>query len=202
MFVPRFDLPFRLDTDASDYGIGAVLSQLHDGQEKVIAYASRHLTKTERTWFTAEKEALTMVWAVEQFYPYLYGRKFTLLTDHQPLKWLKSLKNPKPRLARWIITLQEYEFDVEYRPGKNHGNADASSRIPLEQRNTEKVPIMSVADAPTRSTDNLVALQQEDPDIKQILIWKEDGCKLPPKEERDKATQGQRVYSNNGINWW
>ena len=64
-----------------------------------------------------------MVWSVKQFRQYLLGHRFTLITDHQPLKWLKTIKDPAPKFARWVMTLQEYDFDVEYRAGKHHQNA-------------------------------------------------------------------------------
>ena len=80
---PRFDCKFLLATDASDSAIGAVLSQVQEGAEKVIAYWSRQLTKAERNYSTIEREALAIVKAVKEFYPYLYGHEFVLLTDHQ-----------------------------------------------------------------------------------------------------------------------
>ena len=110
----RFDAPFILYTDASDYGIGSVLSQKIDGTERVIAYASRLLSKVERRGPTTEKEALAVVWSVKHFRPYLLGHRFVLITDHQPLKWLKSMKDPPPKIARWIMSLQEYDFEVQY----------------------------------------------------------------------------------------
>ena len=74
---------------------------------------------------TTEKEALAMIWSVKQFRQYLLGHKFILITDHQPLKWLKTTKDPPPKIARWVMTLQEYDFNVQYRAGKHHQNADA-----------------------------------------------------------------------------
>ena len=78
---PRFDIPFRLYTDESDYGIGAVLSQMQDGAERVILYASRQLTKTKRQQSTTEKEALAMIWSIKQFQQYIlnFGHKFVAL---------------------------------------------------------------------------------------------------------------------------
>ena len=84
-----FKLPFLLYTDASDFALGAV----QDGQERVICYWSRQLTKSERSYSTTEKEALAAVSAVKEFYPYLYGFSFKLVTDHNPLTSLKGLKD-------------------------------------------------------------------------------------------------------------
>ena len=95
----QFEMPFIVATDASDHAIGGVLSQLQDGQEKVIAYWSRQLQKAERNYSTIEREALAVVGAVKEFYPYLYGFQFTLLTDHNPLTSLKGLKDTGGRLA-------------------------------------------------------------------------------------------------------
>ena len=81
---PSCDVPFWLYTDALDHGIGAVLSQLQDGAERVIAYASRQLTKAERRGPATEKEALVMIWSIKQFHHYLIGHKFLPITDYQP----------------------------------------------------------------------------------------------------------------------
>ena len=75
---------------------------------------------------------MAIVLAVKHFRVYLYGLKFVIATDHQALKWLTTMKEPQPRLARWIIELSEYNYHVEYKPGKHNGNADALSRIPFE----------------------------------------------------------------------
>ena len=135
---PRSDCPFIIDTDASDYGIGAVLSQIQDGRETVIAYASRTLSKSERNYCTTRKELLALVYFIKQFRHYLYGVKFIARTDHKALKWLFNIKEPEGQIARWITQLSEYEFDIEHREGKKHGNADGLSRLPCLQGDSDK----------------------------------------------------------------
>ena len=125
--------PFTLDTDASATGIGAVLSQVKEGQECVVAYASRTLSKPERRYCTTRRELLAVVTFVRQFRPYLLGTHFQVRTDHGSLSWLYNFKNPEGQLARWLEQLQEYNFSVIHRQGKRHGNADALSRMPCTQ---------------------------------------------------------------------
>ena len=131
-----------MHTDASGYGIGAVLAQMqlarHSGtfdnvnkSEVVIAYCSKHLSDRQSQWSTTEKEAYAIIHAVDVFRPYLYGRTFTVYTDHRPLEWLMSKKEPSGRLARWALKLQEYDIIIAYRPGKNNQNADCLSRLPV-----------------------------------------------------------------------
>ena len=130
MAFPKLDVEFILDTDASLESIGAVLSQVQDGVEKVIAYGSRTLNKAERNYCVTDRELLAVRYFVEYFRHYLIGKSFKLRTDHQALKWLFNLKEPKGRIARWIETLSTYVFDIEFRQGKKHLNADAMSRCP------------------------------------------------------------------------
>ena len=122
---------FILDTDASNVGLGAVLSQLQQGRETVIAYASRSLSATERKYCTTNKELLAVRYFVEYFKPYLYGRKFRLRTDHASLQWLKNFKEVDGMLARWLSVLDTYDFQLIHRRGVDHSNADALSRPPL-----------------------------------------------------------------------
>ena len=114
---PDFDRPFLLQTDASDVGLGAVLAQRHiNGQERVIAYARYTLSQREQNYSTMEKEALAIAFAVKHFRFYLLGKKFLVITDNNALCWLHSLE-PKRRIARWIMDLQEFEFDIQHRLG-------------------------------------------------------------------------------------
>ncbi|GFV09001.1 retrovirus-related Pol polyprotein from transposon 297 [Trichonephila clavipes] len=119
-----------LDTDASNESGGAVLSQEIDGQERVVAYWSKCLSKPERNYCVTRKELLAIVKAIEHFHHYLYGQKFLLRTDHASLTWLMNFRNTEGQVARWIQRLNEYYFDIRHRKGSSHGNADALSRRP------------------------------------------------------------------------
>jgi len=90
---PRFDVPFVVQTDASAHAVGGVLSQVQDGKERAIAYWSQQLKKFERNYSTIEREALAVVGAIKESYPYLYGFAFQLHTDHNPLVSLKTVKD-------------------------------------------------------------------------------------------------------------
>ena len=123
---PDFSKEFVLDTDASNFALGAVLSQVQeDGSEKVIAYGSRLMTKTERRYCATRREFLSVVTFVKQFHPYLLGRHFKLRTDHGSLVWRKNFKEPEGQLARWLERLQQYDFTIIHRQGRKHCNADA-----------------------------------------------------------------------------
>ena len=130
---PVPEAPYVLDTDASLTGIGAVLSQIVDGVEMVVGYASRTLSKSERNYCVTRRELLAVVNFVKHFRPYLYGRHFTVRTDHSSLQWLLNFKEPEGQVARWLESLSEYDFKVEHRPGVRHGNADGLSRMPCRQ---------------------------------------------------------------------
>ena len=123
---------FILDTDASHLAIGAVLSQVQDGREKVIAYGSRTLNKPEVNYCVTRKELLAVVYFVKYFKHYLLGRKFTLRTDHGSLTWLYRFREPDGQISRWIQQLSAYEFKIQHRPGRKHGNADAMSRVRIQ----------------------------------------------------------------------
>jgi len=128
---PYFNRDFILTTEASNYAIGAILSQGEIGKDLPIAYTSRTLNKAECNYSTIEKELTAIVWAVQHFRPYLYGRKFLILTDHRPLTWLFNCKNPSSRLLRWRLKLEEYSYEIQYKPGRVNSNVDALSRNPI-----------------------------------------------------------------------
>ena len=132
------DLPLKLDCDASHFGLGAVISHVFpNGDERPIAYASRTLTASEKNYSQIEKEALALVFGIKRFHQYLYGRHFTLVTDHQPLLTILGPKRGLPTLAaariqRWAIALAAYDYDVIYWSTLKHTNADGFSRLPLK----------------------------------------------------------------------
>ena len=179
--LPDWSTPFVLDTDASDTGIGAVLSQLHGTDEHVIAYGSRMLSKAEKNYCVTKKELLAVVVFLEQFRPYLLGKPFTIRTDHNALTWLQRFKEPERQMARWLQRLQEYQFDILHRPGKKHSNADALSRVLCRQcgflSNEADTCINSVdvsdLSLSASSAADLRAAQLADAVIKPILQSKE-----------------------------
>ena len=137
---PHFDKPFMISADASDYALGAVLSQtqLFKGKQvdRPIAFASRTLTPTECNYPTYEKECLALVFATQQFRHYILGNKITFLSDHRPHQWLRSTQaDPKKqssrRIQRWQLWLEQFNFDVKYRRGCQQYIADALSRAPV-----------------------------------------------------------------------
>ena len=130
--LPHFDKPFQVETDACNYGVGAVLSQEKEKSWRPVAYFSKHLAKVERNYSTTEKELYAIVLSVEHFKQFLYGVEFTVITDHQPLKYLWSIKEPAVRLIRWLLRLNMFRFKIYYRKGIKNGNADALSRLPTD----------------------------------------------------------------------
>lgn len=133
---PDFDKEFNLTTDASNFAIGAVLSQGQIGSDKPIAFASRTLNESEINYSVIEKELLAIIWATKYFRPYLYGRKFNIITDHKPLQWLMSLKEPNSRLTRWRLKLEEFDYKISYKKGNANTNADALSRVQININET------------------------------------------------------------------
>lgn len=128
---PNFNKRFRIYTDASNFALGAVLTQ----EGHPICYASRTLNTHEINYSTTEKELLAIVWGVKYFRPYVYGKEFDLHTDHQPLKWLQAKNTGRdinPRLQRWLIQLGEYDAIIDYVKGKENKIADFLSRINID----------------------------------------------------------------------
>jgi hypothetical protein len=131
---PNFSYPFTLQCDASDVGIGAVLTQNVEGKEQVICYLSRALLPAEQRYSTTEKECLSVIYAIERLRCYLEGTRFTVVTDHYSLFWLNNLKDPLGRIGRWVMRLQAFDFDIVHRKGKDNVVPDCLSRavVPVQ----------------------------------------------------------------------
>ena len=127
--LPDFTKRFYIQTDASEYAIGSVLMQRHGSQLMPVVYASQKLLPRECKYSTMEKECLALVWAIKHFKDYLYGREFTLQTDHQPLIYLNKCKVSNSRIMRWALFLQPYSIHIEAIKGSENVGADYMSRI-------------------------------------------------------------------------
>src|SRR6478735_2276225 len=136
---PDFERPFELHTDgACTAGIGVMLCQRDPDNNRVyaVAFASRSLAPNERNYGVSEVEALAIVWGIKKFAHYLTGTKFTVVTDHQALQFFNSLSSDlRGRLARWSLYLQQHDYTIIYRPGKENSGPDALSRYPVSSPN-------------------------------------------------------------------
>ncbi|KAG0778165.1 hypothetical protein G6F21_013097 [Rhizopus arrhizus] len=171
---PNPNQPYDLHCDASNVGLGAALVQ----GGRPIAFASRTLAPAEENYHTTEKECLAVRWALDHFHPLVHGAKLTVHTDHAALKSILSTKAPNGRIARWIMELQSYQFDIVHKKGILNTDADALSR--LEQQDSQDPAVFG--------PQELKAIQLADPEIKLLLkrgmvkpfAWKNDS--MDPKE--------------------
>ena len=122
--------------------MGGILSQGEIGKDLPIAYTSRVLRGPELSYEVYEKEALAMIHAVKIFRSYIYGKKIKIITDHQPLVWLKTAEL-NTRVQKWRFKLSEFDYEVIYKPGKLNLNADALSKNPTEQVPTQSCNIIT-----------------------------------------------------------
>lgn len=130
LMPPSSSKPFILQTDASDYGISAILAQLDDkGVEHVVSYSSRKLLPRERNYSVIEKECLAILFGLTKHDHWVYGQKITVYSDHRALQWLGSISQRSPRLARWTLLLQRYDLTTVWKKGADNTNADALSRL-------------------------------------------------------------------------
>ena len=194
-FDPSF--PIVVQADASPYGVGAVLShKMPDESERPVCYASRTLSPAERNYGHIEKEGLALLFAVKKFHHYLYGHKFTMVTDHNPLLGLFAADKGFPdksaaRILRWALLLSAYNYKLEYRPGESHCNADGLSRLPLETKSEDVsrpgalIHMMELVNSPVSEAE-VRAETRKEPVLSVVLDkvlngWKEGSISV--KEE-------------------
>lgn len=188
-----FGLPFRLYTDASLDGLGAVLSQVQDGNERVIAYASRSLHPTERNdqnYSSFKLELLALKWAItEKFKDYLWGSSVEVFTDNNPLVHLHTARLGAVE-QRWVAQLANFNYSLRYRPGKANQNADILSRLPGEQG--VAVCLLQEGGAVLPEPD-WAFQQQQDPDLALLQRWYDRGS-LPTRHEKRGASSNLRKW--------
>jgi transposase InsO family protein len=203
---PRYDLPFILQPDASAEALGAVLSQVNEeGEEHPIAYASCTLNSAQKNYTTTERECLAVVWAVEHFAQYLEQSSVVIQTDHAALKQLLTTKRPTGRIARWLYRLSPFNYTIENRPGRQHGNADALSRYPTDGEPYDEV-IPFVDTHPVEPEEGVLTPGGLPDPVFQILKTSlEDNAPLPlelsRKERRRINRLKNRCYLEQETIW-
>lgn len=189
-----FALPFRLYTDASLHGLGAVLAQLQEGKERVIAYASRSLhdaEKNDQNYSAFKLELLALKWAVtEKFKDYLWGAKFQVFTDHRPLLHLRTAKLGAVE-QRWVAQLANFDFSLSHKPGSEHQNADALSRLPEALLAGRVVAPTSPSQVPGEWA--WAECQGVDHDLAQIRRWLQQGHEPALAERQSLQSSGRQL---------
>ena len=193
--------PFIVDTDFScePGAIGGVLSQIQDGQEKVIAYGAKKLLAREKNYSSNKGELLAIIFFLNQWKYYLMGRPFVLRTDHEAMKWIRTMHEPRGMVLRWLEMLSNYQFSIEFRKGKKHRNADALSRIThADNPSTQEAKLLCGDEkvlAISCSKEKLKLKQQADEELNQVCKWVEENKK--PKGQVFKLLSPElKSYAN------
>jgi hypothetical protein len=154
-----------------------------------VEYASRLLTPAEKNYTTTEREALAIVFGVQKFRGYLEGARVIVASDHQPLKWLMSLRSPSGRLARWALLLQSFDLRVDYIPGRRNVVADMLSRPPIADldASSKLEACFASINIPTVSATELRNEQLRDETLKKIVRCFEDGADEGPERWTDRG---------------
>ncbi|CAB0033049.1 unnamed protein product [Trichogramma brassicae] len=192
---PNFAKKFTVQTDASDTGLGAVLLQTINGEERVLEFASRVLSPAERNYTVTERECLGVIWAVRKFRQYIEGYEFTVVTDHASLRWLCNLRNPTGRLSRWALELQRHTYKVEHRKGSLNHVPDALSRIYEEDE--EEITTLSLM-SNSEDTWYLSTYEKVSKDPSDYPDWNIRGGQMykfrPNNEDKNLADDDERKW--------
>ena len=187
--LPRFGEPFQLSTDASNFAVGCVLEQVQDGELRVIAYASQVLPPNKRKWSAFQREAYALLWASRKFRPYILGGKVSFITDHAPLTHLRNKESIPEKVQTYFLELEQYDYTLTHRPGKRHGNADALSRLSLDEAN-DNLPLESCQRLRLTSDCNIDwnTVQNEDGNLRTVKQWMLEG-----KPKREAAGESEEL---------
>ncbi|XP_055614964.1 uncharacterized protein K02A2.6-like [Toxorhynchites rutilus septentrionalis] len=187
-------LPLLLATDASPYGVGAVLSHVFpDGSERPIQYASQTLNSTQQAYKQVDREAYAIIFGVRKFNQYLYGRKFPLITDNEPLKQIFSDTKGLPKMSAlrmqlYATFLQSFNYNIQFRPTNQHANADAFSRLPLKESTLDTVIEendyleVNIIETLPLTDEELAKATATDPDVKVLMQGLRNGKSVGPKD--------------------
>jgi hypothetical protein len=151
--IPNEKLPFKIQTDASKVGIGAVLMQTHPNGDLPIAYLSKKFTSAQMNWPATEQECYAIIYAIEKWHKYLDGRPFVIETDHKPLLPFNLKQQLNPKCERWRLKLQQYNFTVKYIKGKHNTVADYLSRSPVDDGSNDDDDYVPTKSQATQTTD-------------------------------------------------
>ena len=189
-----FGEPFKLYTDASDFAVGCVLEQVQGGKSRVIAYASQVLTPNKRKWSAFQREAYALLWASRKFRPYILGSKVTFITDHAPLTYLRKKDSIPEKVQAYFLELEQYDYTLEHRPGKQHGNADTLSRIPADTPATDCTDAKACLsiNLPSHHNTDWLAIQNLDDNLRIVKEWVRDG-----KPKRKATSESEEL----GLLW-